>query len=135
MLSQENLESVIAPIADYLHNVCGVKEFTVNPDGSINVIRIRGKANGDVMLFKSQETELAVRFERVDGNFYCCYSKLNSMKNFPRFVGGNLDISFTDIHSLEGMPDYIDKDFVCTGCGFDEKDIPSTTKIIGKVYC
>ena len=65
----------------------------------------------------------------------CCYSKLKSMKNFPKFVGGNLDISFTDIHSFEGMPKYIDRHFVYTKCGVDEKDIPSTTKINGKVFC
>ena len=57
------------------------------------------------------------------------------MKNFPKFVGGNLDISFTDIHSFEGMPKYIDRHFVYTKCGVDEKDIPSTTKINGKVFC
>lgn len=128
MSLQENLDAAVAQVADYLHNVCGVQDFTINPDGSINVI-------GDVILFKSPITELAVRFERVEGNFICCYSKLNSMKNFPKFVGGNLDISFTDIHSLDGMPNYIDRHFVCTKCGFEEKDIRSAATINGKVYC
>lgn len=128
MSLQEDLDATMEKVADYLYNVCGVQDFTVNKNGSINV-------HGNVIMFKSQETELALKLSRVTDNFICCYSKLNSMKNFPKFVGGNLDISFTNIHALEGMPEYIDRHFVCTKCGFDEKNIRSVSQINGKVYC
>lgn len=133
MSLQEDLDAVAAKVADYLHNVCGVQDFTINFDGSIDVMPRLGK--GDVIMFQSQEKGLAVRFNHIKGDFICCYSELDNMKNFPKFVGGNLDISFSKIRSLEEMPEYIDRHFICTGCGFNETDIRSAATINGKVYC
>ncbi len=132
MSLQEDLDATMEKVADYLHNVCGVQDFTVNKNGSINV-------HGNVIMFNSQETELALKLSRVTGNFICCYSKLKSMKNFPEHVLGRLDISFTNICSLNDLPDtpkmQVHGDFVCTKCGFNEKDIRSAAKVNGKVYC
>lgn len=128
MSLQEDLDATMEKVADYLYNVCGVQDFMVNKNGSINV-------HGNVIMFNSQETELALKLSRVTGNFICCYSKLKSMKNFPEHVLGTLDISFTGIRSLEGITKNVGRNFVCTKCGFDEKDIRSVASINGKVYC
>jgi hypothetical protein len=84
----------------------GIKNYTVNPDGSIDV-------NGDVSLSYDGLTELPLTFNKVTGYFDCSNNKLTSLKGCPRWVGGYFGCGYNDLTSLEFSPDYIGGSFWC----------------------
>ena len=108
------------------------------PDYIIDVV---DDANGDVNLIHYNESELPsyIRFGEISGNFICSYSKLTSMRGFPKKVGKNFDISFSRITSLEDAPTEVNN-FVACGLPFTEQQIREQIQkmekeIKGKVYC
>lgn len=106
--------------------------WKLNNDGTYDV-------NGDVDLMKFKQFidpngKLAIKFnkvtgnfvcntlsltslegcpEKVDGNFECYYNNLTSLKGTPKEVGGNFDCSYNELISLEGMPKDVSRDFLC----------------------
>lgn len=100
--------------------------FIVDVEGDVVLIGFESKT-----LFKPFPF---VRFGKVDGNFICSYSELYDMKVFPQFVGGNLDISFTDIRSLTDIPADINRHFIGLGLPFEEADIRQSSRILGRIY-
>jgi len=73
-----------------------------NPDGTVDVI-------GDFILQESEDVEnlMGITFNRVTRRFSLAGSSINSTAGFPRFVGGDLDLSYTPIESMVGGPDVI----------------------------
>ena len=63
------------------------------------------------------------------------YSKLTSTKGFPRTVGLTFDCSFSQIKSLDGMPELVDKDFIWLNSPFTEEEIRSKVKVTCRVFC
>ena len=68
-----------------IHDICeeyNIKNYSINPDGSIDV-------NGDVIIVNKNLYKLPLKFNKVNGNFYCSYNKLTSLEGCPKYVGGN----------------------------------------------
>jgi hypothetical protein len=92
-----------------IHDICkryNIKNYTVNPDGSIDV-------NGDVDLYNCNITELPLRFNKVSGDFWCGDNNLTSLKDCPRWIGGGFSCSDNKLTSLEFSPDYVGGYFNC----------------------
>jgi hypothetical protein len=82
-----------------------IKNYTINPDGSIDV-------NGSVNLSGRVLTELPLRFNKVTGSFNCGYNKLTTLKGSPKWVG-SFNCSVNKLTSLEFSPDYVGGHFWC----------------------
>lgn len=136
ILSSTN--SGLIGILNYLEQKLHVTEYTytTRSDGTL-IIDVKS----DVLLFGLVSNSLFpmhysfVKFGKVEGNFICSYSEINSMKGFPEFIGGNLDISFSKIHSLINVPSFVNRHFVCAGLPFTEADIRQVCHTNGNVYC
>ena len=83
-----------------------IKNYTINPDGSIDV-------NGNVYLYKLGVEEFPITFNRVDGNFFAQNNGLKTLKGSPRWVGGDFDVANNSLTNLDGSPDYVGGDFNC----------------------
>jgi len=81
-----------------------IKNYTINPDGSIDV-------DGDVEL-GGNLYKLPLKFNRVDGNFYCYGKFLTSLEGAPNYVGGDFSCGNNDLTNLIGCPNYVGKDFL-----------------------
>jgi hypothetical protein len=103
----------------------GIKNYTVNDDGSIDV-------NGRVNLYNKGLTELPLRFNKVNGRFDCSDNKLTSLKGCPRWVGGWFHCYNNQLTSLEFSPDYVGGGFSCEYN--DLTDNYCITEIGGKFY-
>ena len=84
----------------------GIKNYTVNPDGSIDV-------DGNVNLWNLGLTELPLIFNKVTGSFDCGGNNLTSLKGCPRWVGGGFSCVGNNLTSLEFSPDYVGGVFDC----------------------
>ena len=88
-----------------IHNICNkydIRNYTINPDGSIEV-------DGDVNLSNRNLTKLKLNFNKVSGSFYCHYNKLTTLEGCPKEVSGDFFCSFNHITSLEGYNGEYDK--------------------------
>ena len=87
-----------------IHDICkkyNIKNYTINPDGSIDV-------DGDVVMLIFIN-ELPIKFNKVNGNFYCSYNNLSTLKNFPNEVGGETFLYGNPLKSLDGYNGDYDK--------------------------
>jgi hypothetical protein len=87
-----------------IHYICkkyNIKDYTINPDGSIDV-------EGEVVILVFIN-ELPIKFNKVSGNFYCSYNDLSTLKNFPNEVGGKTVLYNNPLESLEGYNGDYDK--------------------------
>ena len=84
----------------------GITNYTVNPDGSIDV-------TGDVYLWGLDLVELPLTFNKVNGGFYCSNKQLTSLKGCPKWVDGSFYCSNNQLTSLEFSPDYMGGNFYC----------------------
>jgi hypothetical protein len=84
----------------------GITNYTINPDGSIDV-------DDDVDLYGFDLTELPLTFNKVTGYFDCGVNNLTTLKGCPRWVGGNFNCYNNQLTSLEFSPDYVGGDFDC----------------------
>jgi hypothetical protein len=92
-----------------IHDICkryNIKNYTINPDGSIDV-------NGNVELYYMELTELPLTFNKVTGNFNCGYNNLTTLKGSPRWIGGYFSCGYNDLTSLEFSPEYVGGHFYC----------------------
>jgi hypothetical protein len=66
-----------------IHDICKrylISNYTINPDGSIDV-------DGDVSIANGRLTKLPLKFNKVSGDFYCSYNELTSLEGCPKEVG------------------------------------------------
>jgi hypothetical protein len=82
-------------------------EFTIDPDGYVNVI-------GNCVLDKYVKS-LPVKFRHVSGEFDCFNSGLTTLIGSPDVVEGNFICSHNQLTSLEGAPQSIGAYFNCRG--------------------
>jgi len=73
----------------------GIKNYSINQDGSIDV-------NGNIDLAFKKLTEIPLKFNRVSGNFICWINKLTTLEGSPTYVGGDFDCSENNLISLDG---------------------------------
>ncbi len=83
-----------------------IKNYTINPDGSIDV-------NGNVDLRGCDLTELPLVFNKVSGYFNCGTNELTTLKGCPRYVGDYFGCNKNQLTSLEFSPDYVGGSFFC----------------------
>lgn len=93
-------------------------------DNNVTLIDFKNESLPDYIVFD----------EIIGGNFICSYSKLISMKGFPKKVGGNFDISYSKISSLDNVPELVDRDFLAIGNSIKEDDIRQRCHVTGEVY-
>jgi hypothetical protein len=76
------LESYKFKEIDRICRKYGIKKYTLNGDGSIDV-------DGDVNLAYEGLSELPLKFGIVSANFYCYGNQLTSLEGAPERVGGD----------------------------------------------
>jgi hypothetical protein len=83
-----------------------IKNYTINPDGSIDV-------NGSVNLNDrlGDMKKLPVKFGKVSGYFWCNGNNLTTLEGCPNYVGGYFYCLSNNLTSLERCPKYIGRDF------------------------
>jgi hypothetical protein len=90
-----------------IHDICKrylISNYTINPDGSIDV-------DGDVSIANGRLTKLPLKFNKVSGDFYCSYNELTSLEGCPKYVGGSFFCSGNRITTLEGGPDIVNSNY------------------------
>ena len=123
---------------------------TKNADGSIDV-------DGDVDLFNLNLKKLPLKFNKVNGGFYCsnnkltsiegapkhvnrsfmCYgNKLTSLQGAPQYVGISFDCSFNMLTSLDGAPLHVGDTFRChdNAIDFIEDDVRDKSTVGRRIY-
>ena len=93
-----------------IHEICkeyGIKNYTINNDGSIDVKYV-------VNLIFMDLTKLPIKFNKVNGNFRCSNNQLTSLEGSPKIVNGYyFDCSNNNLKSLKGCPEIVDGTFYC----------------------
>jgi hypothetical protein len=105
----------------------GIMDYTINEDMSIDVV-------GNFYLFSKSLYKLPLKFNKVDGSFYCNDNQLTTLEGAPKIVGGdfycnnnklttlkgasekvngNFHCGNNELTSLEGAPEYVGGDFFC----------------------
>ena len=80
-----------------LCNLYKISEYSIVEDGSINVYQ-------DVSLGHLLLKELPIKFNYIEGNFFCRHNQLTTLKGGPVKVNGVFDCSFNYLTSLEYCP-------------------------------
>ena len=91
---------------DYICQKYGIKNYSINDDGTIDV-------DGDVHLFNKDLKELPLKFGKVTGYFSCGHNKLNSLEGSPKFVGGYFSCYDNQLKTLEGGPKIVMCQYYC----------------------
>jgi hypothetical protein len=92
-----------------IHNICkkhNIKNYTINPDGSIDV-------DGDVLLYNRRVSKIPIKFNKVSGYFYCSWEDLTTLEGSPKHVGGWFDCSDNKLKTLKHSPSIISGLFYC----------------------
>ncbi len=92
-----------------IHDICkkyGIKYYTINLDGSIDVDR-------SVSLNNIGLVDIPLKFNNVLGFFDCSENNLTSLKGCPKYVGNWFDCSYNNLTSLVGGPNKVNKFYDC----------------------
>ena len=92
-----------------INNICyeySIENYTINNDGSIDV-------DEDVNLHNLGLEKLPIKFNKVNGNFYCSGNNLTSLEGSPIEVNGNFYCHGNKLESFEYAPKIIRGDFGC----------------------
>ena len=81
-------------------------DYTINPNGSIDV-------DGNVNLYFQGLTKLPLKFNKVNGRFYCYDNNLTSLEGSPIEINGGFDCSNNELTSFEFSPKIIRGEFDC----------------------
>jgi len=97
-----NLQLGKRPLITNWLNTMDVKNYTINPDLTIDV-------KGDVHLAQKNLIEFPeyIKFNTVSGNFWCDDNEVESFKGFPLEIGGSFSCTNNQIKSFEGKPKII----------------------------
>jgi hypothetical protein len=92
-----------------IHRICekyNIKNYTINYDLSIDVDDV-------VDLYAKGLTKLPLKFNKVNGDFYCSHNQLTSLEGAPNKVNGDFYCSFNQLRSLEVAPKEVNGHFYC----------------------
>lgn len=81
--------------------------FTINSDGIYDI-------DCDVMINCKNITKFDIKFNIVNGGFYCSYNQLKSLEGGPNSVKGDFYCSNNQLTSLEGAPKSVNGNFNCS---------------------
>ena len=93
-----------------IESICkryGIKNYTINTDGSIDV-------DDHVNLSNNNLTKLPLKFNIVFGHFSCSNNKLTTLEGSPKEVGGYFDCDHNKLTTLEGGPIKVGGCFYCS---------------------
>ena len=132
---------------DELCNHYGIKNYSINPDGSIDV-------DGSVDLRRANLSKLPLTFnivtkhfwcednfltslegspKEVGGSFYCNANCLSTLKHSPQKVGRNFSCHYNQISSLDGCPAIIGNYFYCYSNNLNS--LEGIGEVGGKIFC
>mgnify|MGYP003402237676 CR=1 FL=1 len=83
----------------------GIKDYTINDDGSIDTNRFT--------LYQTNLDKLPLRFNKVSRSFLCYHNQLRSLEGCPKFVGWDFYCNNNKLTSLEGCPASVGNIFYC----------------------
>ena len=92
-----------------IHNICKIyhiRNYTINENGYID-------ANGNVNLNDMKLTKLPLKFNNVNGYFFCSKNRLTSLGGSPKNVGDFFCID-NRLTSFTGGPEKVNGYFVCS---------------------
>jgi len=92
-----------------IHKICkqyGIRSYTINNDGSIDV-------DNNVKLFNRSLTKLPIKFNKVKGYFACSDNELTTLEGSPKEVNGYFSCRDNKLTSFKGAPIIIRDNFYC----------------------
>jgi len=106
-------------------------DYIINDDLTIDVKR-------DVDLYYKNLSSFPeyIKFNKVEGGFYCSYNQLTSLEGSPSSVGGSFLCDNNQLTSLEGGPSSVGGTFFCRNNKkqFSEKEVRKYCKVKGTIY-
>ena len=95
---------------------------------------------GDVIIksYRASAFPEYIKFGHVSGSFECSYSQLESMRGFPQQVDRDFTCyNCSNIFSIEGLPNVIGRDCIIRFCGkqFTENEIRAKCNVKRNVFC
>lgn len=99
---------------DHIHSTCekyGIKNYTINPDGSIDV---KGNVKFECRSL-NELGRLPLRFNKVTGIFSCYLNALTTLDGAPSYVGKSFICYHNNLSNLKGGPKYVGGRFDCAG--------------------
>lgn len=92
-----------------IHNICkkyDIENYSINSDGSIDV-------DGDVDLSYKNLDRIPIKFNVVNGMFYCNNNNLTSLENCPNEIKSWFNCSYNKLRSLSGIPNLKNGIYYC----------------------
>jgi len=84
-----------------------IKNYSINPDGSIDV-------DGDASIRNLDLKNLPIKFGNVSGSFYCSLNSLTTLEGSPHTVGGVFNCNDNKLTNLIGGPVTVGSIFACS---------------------
>ncbi len=121
----------------------GIKNYTINEDGSISVDGTVNLAKDRISYIDSFKTNVSkiitlevipLKFKRVYGDFYCHENKLTSLNNCPEIVDGAFFCQNNLLETLKGCPKIVNSHFNCSSNNLNNFD-GSPERIGGSFFC
>ena len=100
---------------EYIDEICkkyNIENYKINPDESIDV-DVNGCVNEYVNLSYKNLTKLPLKFNKVNGSFYCDNNKLTTLEGCPKEVNGYFSCIYNELTSFEFAPKIIRGEFIC----------------------
>lgn len=88
-------------IQTWLHHM-EIQHYVIHDNLTVDI-------HSSVDLTYSSLKSLPFKFGKINGSFNCAYNQLENFTNFPTYVTDDLDCSYNNITSLEGMP-FVEKE-------------------------
>jgi hypothetical protein len=133
ILSSTNTGKVIirCKIEDWLKEN-GIKNTTIGNNLTISV----KDADVNLVGYRDEELPKYINFKEITGgSFFCSWSKLKTMRGFPKMVEKIFDISHSKIESLEHAPKIVDINYAAHGLNFTKEEIQAKTRVTCNIYC
>jgi hypothetical protein len=87
------------------------KAFNIIDYGIVNGLV---NANQKITIYKFKIEQLPIQFGIVNGDFYCAWNNLKSLKNCPTEIKDSFYCSYNKLISLEGGPVKVGYDYDCS---------------------
>lgn len=96
-----NIENIKAWLEQYK-----IKDYIINTDLTVDV-------NNNVDISNKQLSSIPIRFNRVEGNFFCHSNLLTNLEGSPSYIGKNFNCGNNLLTTLEYGPKEVKWHFYC----------------------
>ena len=104
-----------------------ITNYTINKDGSIDV-------DSNTSLIRYNLTKFPLKFNNVNGYFFCHNNRLTSLEGGPQNTNGFYDCSYNELKSLKGSPKNVGGDFDCSKNKLSSLE-GGPLKVVGDFFC